>query len=52
MTRDNELIRQIILAIKARKDTTPQALKLMVLTNLLWRGTLKCADRLPYPIPR
>jgi hypothetical protein len=27
MTRDNELIRQIILAIKARKDATPQALE-------------------------
>ena len=28
MTRDNELIRQIILAIKARKDATPQALEI------------------------
>jgi hypothetical protein len=27
MTRDNELIHQIILAIKARKDATPQALE-------------------------
>jgi hypothetical protein len=27
MTRDNELIRRIILAIKARKDATPQALE-------------------------
>jgi Hypothetical protein (DUF2513) len=28
MTRDNELIRQIILAIKARKDATPQAIEI------------------------
>jgi hypothetical protein len=28
MTRDNELIRQIILAIKARKDATPQAVEI------------------------
>jgi hypothetical protein len=28
MTRDNELIRQIILAIKARKDATPRALEI------------------------
>ena len=28
MTRDNELIRQIMLAIRARKDTSPQALEI------------------------
>jgi hypothetical protein len=28
MTRDNELVRQILLAVKARKDATPQALEL------------------------
>jgi len=28
MTRDNELIRQIMLAIKERKDATPRALEI------------------------
>ena len=62
MTRDNELIRQIILAIKARKDATPQALEvdgadkaivarhLEMLLDVALLEKLRAFNAAPYPM--